>query len=409
MKKRWWIIGGIIVLGIVIAVVAMNSRNRVRDAGVSTTTTSNKSNNDDQFIQQYGGNCDKNAVASFTSPPLAIDKIYGIEPLGKMSDGHVTPIDHVYVSPLDQNAADNTYDVLAPSASRVVRIDRMPAQYIGDQTGVKLASDDFRLVLAHDCQYYSIFIHVHKLAAKLDVIGAALKPNEHKDTNIVVEAGEVIAHIGGNPFDWTLIDTKTTLTGLKTPSLYTSEPWKVHTIDPFSVYAGTLQAQLQAKSFRTTAPFGGKLDYDQAGKLIGSWFKQGTNGYAGASQDRYWDGHLAIAPNNIDPTTTIVSIGNWDGTAKQFAVKGLVDPTVITPASEPVTYELMEVSYTLANGSPFSGGQYSRDMKASQNGAVVGLIMFQVMAGEKLKVEKFVGKTKTQVTAFTSAAENYER
>lgn len=392
----------LVFVGIVIY-IAFNRSETPRDNEVGR-----RNSGGDDFTRQYGEFCVKSAKPVFSNSPLDLDKMSYVEPLGLVNDGHVTPVDHVYVAPVDQNVADNTYDVVMPADGRVVEIDRMPAQYIGDRTDVKLAPDDFRLVVAFSCRYYSIFIHVHKLSDKLETalpIGAG----KNKSVKIDLRAGEVLAHLGGRAFDWTMVDTETTLKGFITPSLYQRESWKIHSISPFDVYTGELKSQLEAKSLRTVAPLGGKIDYDIPGALIGNWFKVGTNGYQGVSQDRYWDGHLAIIPDYFGPPAIIYSTGNWNGQAKQLLVKGNFDPATVTAATGVVKIEVTNLGYLLADGSPWTSGRFVKGMKAGNNAPVVGTVLLQVLPGEKLKVEQFPNKTAAQIANFTSTAVTYER
>jgi hypothetical protein len=403
------VVGGLIVVAL--GSYLFLTRNRAKDMpNQNQNDQSQNSGSGDMFAMQYGRNCENKSNVSFTSSPLALDKMASIEPLGKTSDGHVTPIDHVYVAPISQSVPDNTYDVVMPADGKVVSIGRMPAEYIGDRTDVKLAPDDFRLVMSFSCRYFSIFIHVHKLSPALASAVGDVKPSETKDVDVSLKAGDLLAHLGGNPFDWTLVDTQTTLKGFITPSLYQREPWKIHTISPFDVYSGDLKTSLENKSLRTVAPLGGKLDWDKPGALIGNWFKQGTNGYQGASQDRYWDGHLSIAPDHIDPSGIIYSTGNWQGVAKQFVVKGDFDPATITSSSGLVKIELINYNYLLASGASFNGGSYVRGMRIDKSSAsVVGTVLLQVGSGEKLKMEQFSGKSAAQVTGFSDKAVSYER
>jgi hypothetical protein len=362
------------------------------------------------FDRQYASTCDKNAKPVFTKAFMPLEQIGGIEPLGKTSDGHVTPVDHVYIAPMDANVADNTYDVIMPADGRVVDVGRMPAQYVGDRSDVQLAQDDFRVVISFSCRYYAILIHVHKLSDPVAKAVGTIAPNETKRISLELKAGDLIAKLGGSPFDLTMIDTQTILPGFITPKLYESESWKIHTIDPFSIYSGELKAALEAKSLRTTAPFGGKFDWDTKGALIGNWFKQGTKGYQGANPERYWDGHLSIAPNNIDPTAIIYSAGNWSGKAQQLAVKDDLKPETITVASGVTKFEVMPIVYTNADGSQFSGGVFKRGMKIDRkSGKASGTVLVQVLDGEKLKIEQFPGKEAAAVTGFTANAMTYER
>ena len=76
----------------------------------------------------------------------------------------------------------------------------------------------------------------------------------------------------------------------------------------------SVRTQLLARNRRTKKPFGGKIDYDIDGMLVGSWYRKGTGGYAGSDRRwDYWVGHLAFAYHNIDPTLVIVSLGDVEG------------------------------------------------------------------------------------------------
>jgi hypothetical protein len=374
------------------------------------TKTENKPSADmnSEFARQYLQGCEDRKV-SFTHSPVPNEQLGYIIPMGQMSDGHVTPTDHVYLAPVNQNAADNTTDVVMPADGTIISIGAMPAQYIGDKNQ-QVAPEDHRVIVQHNCQYVSIFIHVHQLSEKVQTaIGAKLKPNENKQMRLELKAGEKIGKIGGSPVDWTLADSKTKLTGFITPELYNQESWKIHTIDPLAIYSSSLKTQLETKSLRMAAPLGGKIDYDKKGALIGNWFREGTNGYQGASQDRYYDGHLAIAPHHIDPQGVIVSLGNWQGKAAQLAVKGsLPNPATVTAANGPIKYELIDITMAAPNGSQLSG-MLVKGAKVVHTGTVRGTVLLQVLDGEKLRVEKFPGKAATQVAGFTSAAQTYVR
>ncbi|HSE61881.1 MAG TPA: hypothetical protein VLA88_06350 [Candidatus Saccharimonadales bacterium] len=360
----------------------------------------------EDFGTSYGQNCKERDVA-FTSPPLKMQDLNYIRPMGAMLDGHVTPTDHVYVSPANMDAADNTYPVLMPADGTVTEISRMPDQYIGDRKDVQLAAEDHRLVLSFSCRYSSIYIHIHKLADPLAKAVQGIKANENKNVSIDLKAGDTVGYIGGSTFDWTMVDNNTTLSGFITPDLYKREPWKIHTISPFDLYRGDLKTQMEAKSIRTVPPVGGKIDYDQRGKLVGTWFRSGTNGYEGSNQERYWDGHLSVVPDYIDPSYTIVSIGNWEGQAKQFAVKGSPNPATISEGTL-AKFELIPLSY-VSNNPQADRRIFTKGMHPDTASATVGTIAFQVQSGEKLKVEKFPGKSAAQVTGLTAAAETYER
>jgi len=390
--------------------------NSAKQTNSTHTNTQQPSQNQDQskqslFMQQNGQGC-KDRDVSFTSAPMKLEELSYIRPLGAMSDGHVTPTDHVYVGGPNPNAAPNSYPVLMPADGTVTTIAAMPAQYIGDRAGQHVATEDHRLIISHSCRYFSIFIHINKLSDKLTSVIGKLQPNENKQVAIELKAGEVVGYIGASTFDWTPVDTRSTLKGFITPSRYDGEPWKIHTVSPFDLYTGELKTQLEAKSLRTVAPVGGKIDYDQPGKLIGNWFREGTGGYSGPGSNnggRYWDGHLSIVPDYIDPNSTIVSTGNWSGSAKQMLVKGIHDPAKIGEQDGTVKYELLGLTYENPNNPGADIRMPSKGLMPSQNGTPVGVILLQVMPGEKLKVETFPGKSAAQVSGFTANTQIYER
>lgn len=359
----------------------------------------------DKFGSGY--QCEDKEV-SFTSPPMKLEDLGYIRPLGAMFDSHVTPTDHVYVGPVDSNVPDNTYPVLMPADGKVVDVGRMPDQYIGDGD-FELPPEDHRITLMFSCRYFSIYIHIHALSDEVKKVVGTLQPNENKQVSIPLKAGDTVGYIGGSTFDWTPIDVESKLTGFINPDHYKNENWKLYTVSPFDLYTGELKAQLEAKSWRSTAPIGGKIDYDQPGKLIGNWFREGTNGYQGANSERYWDGHLSVVPDYIVPTFTIVSIGNWNGKSTQFVVDPNVDPAAVSAESGVVKMQLRPLAYTDGSSANNAGNQFSRNYTPRTDEPVAGTILFQVLPGEKLKVEKFIGKTPDQVNGFTSGAETYER
>jgi hypothetical protein len=314
----------------------------------------------------------------------------------------------VYVGPIKRDVPDNTYPVLMPADGTVVEVDRMPEQYIGDRKFTGLAKEDHRIVISFSCRYFTIFIHVHKLEGEVAKQATGLKPSENKQMSVDLKAGDIVGYIGGDTFDWTPLDMNLKLTGFIHPDNYKQESWKINTVSPFDLYTGTLKQQMEAKSWRTVAPIGGKIDYDQPGKLIGTWFREGTGGYKGNNPERYWDGHLSVVPDYIDPIYTIVSIGNWQDKAKQFLVDGKPDLAKMSAKDGIIKMELRQVGYT-SDDPKWNGSSMATGIHPEFNYPIEGTIAFQVLSGEKLKIEKFVGKRATQVTGFTSAAQTYER
>src|SRR5688500_15828362 len=148
-SKRILIIGAIAVIAIAAGVVfAFANKTEPKTTGNNQgTSNSNSGDNTEnattssKFMQQYGQSC-KNRDVSFSSAPMNMNDLAFIRPLGAVSDGHVTPTDHVYIGPPNSSAADNTYPVLMPADGTIIEVSAMPAQYIGDRAGQKVASED---------------------------------------------------------------------------------------------------------------------------------------------------------------------------------------------------------------------------------------------------------------------------
>ncbi len=338
----------------------------------------------------------------FAYPPVDLDAIEFVVPLGLMSDSHVTPVDHQYF----QNYKDpqRVIAVYSPAAGTVTQIQHM-SQSISDEERAPI--DDYRLVIEHGCGLSSIFIHVGQLSPSL----AAVAPGSggYTSADVTVSAGEQIGSFQGN-VDYNVVDTTVTLTGLLVPEHYDAEPWKIHAPNSFTYFTDAIRDQLVAKSLRSAEPVGGRFDYDVDGFLVGTWFQEGTNGYAGANQARYWAGHLAVAYNHLDPSLIVISLGTFDGRSAQFAVRGNTpNPIDVSVDTGPVAYELVRYEFWVGD-QPWDRVSLVQGLQARGiDDEVFGVVLFELLAPRTLKVEIFVGKTADQVDGFTAAALTYER
>ena len=339
---------------------------------------------------------------TFEYPPVDLDRIEYVTPLGLMSGSHVTPVDHQYY----QNFKESDWDitVYSPAAGTIIDIQHMQ-QTVSDGPGQTI--DDYRLVIEHTCTISSIFIHVGQLSPR--VAEVAPSAGESARIDLPVEAGEVIGSYRKN-VDYNVVDLEVTLEGLLVPAHYEQESWKIHTPDPFDYFTPEIREVLIAKSLRVVEPFGGKFDYDVDGRLVGNWFQEGTNGYGGADRDRYWAGHLAIAYDLFDPSQVVVSIGTFDGASAQLGVEGNApDPLDVSIESGVVAYELVDYDYYI-DGERWDRVSLVKGIEArNTDGRIYGVVLFQLLDDRRLKVETFPGETASQVDGFTAAALIYER
>ncbi len=360
---------------------------------------------DNDRDNEWKKGCSGKDKVMMTHLPMNIDDVATVTPYGLVAGAHVTPIDHLYFYP--KEGPRDKYPVYAMADGTIIGI---------SVRGVNVSSGEqrppeYRFEIQHSCQTVSYFDLVTKLDQSIlkEAPDAATKGTNKR---IAVKAGQEVGRIGAQSLDTAVYNMDLTLPGFITPSLYKAEPWKIHTDDFFSYFREPLLSQMLAKNARKAEPRSGKIDYDQPGKLIGNWFLEGTYGYAGSKSGTYgvgsggrgyWSGHLAIFPDAYDPTMIIVSVGEFtNGQPEAFAVVGNTpDPAKVTKTDGVIKYELVQAP---AGVGP--DGQRTAQQGPQQ---VRGVILLQVLDGEKLKVETFVGKTGAQVSGFTSAAKTYER
>jgi len=335
----------------------------------------------------------------FTYSPMQVEDIGAIIPMGLMVGAHVTPSDHQYYTPKDPNGGRYRYDVRAPADGFIVQIQHR-AKFEGTSE-VPREYDDYRVAIEHSGTFWSYFDLITRIDESiLAQIKGGIGKGGNKGVRIPVKGGQVIGKVGGRTLDFGVVNTEVTLKGLLVPSHYDREPWKIHTVDPFDYFDEPLKGQLLQLNPRIVEPLGGKIDYDIDGRLVGNWFKENTNGYAGNGDTRgYWMGHLAIVYHHIGPSKSIVSLGDYEGKPRQFGVRGNApDPATVSKDSGPVKYELINIARP-SSSEPFEGA----------DNQVQGVLLVQVLDGRKLKVETFVGKTAENVNGFTEAASLYER
>ena len=366
-------------------------------------------NENDVSMQFSAGRCQGKGSAKLSSI-MNIEDTGFIEPMGtvKPFGGHVTPVDHQYYHPIAESEVPR-YNVYAPFDGNIVNIEHF-VQFIGENTGNAPKVDDYRIVIEHSCTFYVIFIHIKELQQKIMDQIKTMKENQI-NIRIPVKEGEVIGKVGKS-FDFAVIDTDITLKGFIVPRHYERESWKIHTVDPFDYFTEPLRTQLLSKNLRTSEPFGGKIDYDIDGKIIGNWFEENTNGYQGTDQSRYWRTHLSILYDAYDPSHITFSIGEFNGHAEEFGVKSNApDPADVGVNTGLVKYELVNFDYIKGdNGAKWDRWSYAKNIKARNDDYnIKGAVLLQLISDRKLKVEIFPGQIASQVNGFTNTGKIYER
>jgi hypothetical protein len=339
-----------------------------------------------------------------------LDRFDILVPMGRMWDSHVTPTDHMYLFSVEGQQPGL---VKTPAAGRLISVGRFPR----DQSpfwDTSLTAPDLRVVIAHSCTLFSIYIHVGNLIPEIAAVVGDIEPggNWYVDPNSPIElnAGDPFAEFAGSSFDYSLHDDTVTLAGFQIPEHYSGESWKVHTVDPFDYWSDEVVAAYLAKNVRQVEPYGGKIDYDVEGTLAGNWFMDGTVDYGGGSgtdRSRYWNGHLAIAYDHVDPTQIRFSIGRDIWISEECRACGGVyavmdnspDPASVTAADGIVVYELTGRTRLTQDDAE----------RSVSDGVLLGSFITQVIDNETIRVEFVRGTSADSLQGFSDAAVLYRR
>ncbi len=346
--------------------------------------------------------------------PLNLDDLGLITPLGRMSDSHVTPTDHQYWAPKSiKRGSDYTtfpaiYNVYSPAKGVIGEIENHTQVY---SEGNAPKINDWRLIINHDCGVYTIYIHIDKLTDEIyNKLGAkqdSRNGTTNYDANIPVTEGQIIGKLAEHPFDFSVHDQNVTLPGFLNPKRYENEYWKIHTVDPFDYFAEPVRSGLLTKVVREKEPRGGKIDYDVEGKLVGTWFRVG---YDPKNIDgRFWDAQMTIAYNVFDPNSIFISIGNFNGRSRQFAVAGNTPDPKDLGIGQAVKYDVVSFSYVDKNGQSWNEDRYTPSVKLIPGNSIEGVILYKLEDKDTLKVEVFAGKKASEVSGFSSNSQIYKR
>lgn len=366
---------------------------------ILTTEGQKVSSKSNPFNQRYSqGICEgESGTVPFTYSPMKLEDIGEILPYGIMIDGHVIPTSHGYFYPAQFNSARDKYPVYAIADGVIVNVSHRGA-FIGDNPRDSV-TDEYQMYFEHSCTFYSYYDLLTSLAPEIEKEVGKLTGFESKGVRIPVKAGQLVGRIGGQTVDFAVWNFEKEPAYFVNPKSYEGDEDRFYLDDMFIHFEQPLRNQLLSYAKRTVEPRSGKVDYDIEGKLVGNWFREGSNGFQGTNSserkasDRYWDGHLSVSYDFIDPTQIKFSIGNFEGKADQFSIKGNTpDPATIGVESGLIKYEL--ISTTSPDSPP---------------GAFKGTVLLQLIQPAKLKLELFPGKPKDQINDFTDNSLVYER
>ena len=359
------------------------------------------------------GKCEGAGTTKLSTFPLDPKDIELIIPMGRVQDSHVTPTDHQYIIPKETQGrsiiTDNPekYQIKAPFDGFIVNVElfKEPVEsaYRKDPY-----ANNYLVVFEYSCDYYTRLIHIDTLS---DEVNSQVKfddPNsQHPYANprIAVSEGEVIGTVGPHSFDFQIMDTTSSDKSIISPE--NIDPWTSVTVDTFDYVSDSLRKDLLAKNIRTKEPLGGKVGYDMEGTILGNWFRVGRDKN---ERNEYWTQNLSIVYDHIDESQIRVSLGDFGGYPKAYGIKGnSPDPKDITKPSGLIKYELYKFDYYDSSGKLWDEISFVAGLVSKNTSEMAGVVLFELQAGGKLKVETFPGKSADQVSGFTSKAGMYER
>ena len=352
-----------------------------------------------------GRPCSEFGEVKFTVPPMDLETIFYIRPMGAISGGHTTPTGHFYIHPTNRGRPPPPYEVRVVADGHIVGIDTMSGHLRPAPEGQSGLVEDYFVEIYHSCTLITVYIHLNGLAPEiLDVTGEFQRGSRWnwspREPPIPVTAGQVIGKVGSS-FDFSVHDTEVTLTGFVTPSYYEG---RIDTVDPFDYFEEPLRTRLLEKNLRAAEPRGGRIDFDIDGRLVGNWFLTGTESYNERSA-------LSFVYDYLDPTQIRISVGGLVE-RRGWGVRGIApDPADVTPASGLIKYEITATGWVVAaTGEPWSEGtRHPGSELRGVNGETRGSLLVQMLEDRRIKLEVFLGQAPDQVQGFTDAARIYRR
>ena len=359
------------------------------------------------------GRCEGSGTTKLATFPLDPKDIELITPMGRVQDSHVTPTDHQYIIPKETKGGSiitsepKKYPILAPTDGFIVNVELFK-EPVENSYKKDPYANNYLVVFEYSCDFYTRLIHIDTLSDKVNSKLKFDNPNSqhpYAHPRIAVKEGEVIGTVGPHSFDFQIMDVGNPDENILSPK--NIDPWTPVTVDTFDYVSDSLKAELLKKNLRKKEPLGGKIGYDSVGTLLGNWFKVGRDPN---KREEYWTQNLSIVYDHIDETQIRVSLGEFNGYPKAFGVIGnSPDPKDVTKSSGVIKYELVRPDYYDSSGKVWDTIHFVENLVAKNTEDLAGVVLFELQADGKLKVETFPGKSAAQVSTFTTKALIYER
>lgn len=292
--------------------------------------------------------------------PTADSDFEYLIPLGNLSPPqHTIPTDHLYYVFKRENPEDSVpqVDVRSPGKVRFNNV-----LHITDMQDGKIRTDDYKISF-YPCR--GVTLYYDHITGFKGGLAEAVKGKKEKcteahprpqDTNrycsisidYLAQPGEVIGTAGqktATGFDFGAIDHRMSPLSYANPKRHRKDAFYVAC--PFDLYPQDIKAKILPRfgnpgKPRTTEPICGSVAQDKLGTLQGNWFI----GDIPADKPESWNKSLALVPDNMDPTISVISFGGNGGPAVRvfFEPKssGLINREFsgISPGSEIYCYQV---------------------------------------------------------------------
>lgn len=335
-----------------------------------------------------------------THPPLDLDRVVYFIPMG---GPNVQPKDHGGFFLKDPYNFPASIPVFAVADGVVIMVSggirEVPAIEDAPQNVWGKKYEDHLIILQVSKTLFVNYAHVttfHKdFAARISNI-----PTDESiiDVALEVSAGDTLGFVGPHgAMDFSMTDRNLKLDFLN-PSRYPQD--HIYSADVYDYFSTPIRDNMLQVGYRKVPPYGGKIDYDKPGKIIGNWFLENTSSYV------QWSRQLAICYYHIFPDRITISDGSPMRDVPGIAGPGAPDVWWVkgnAPAPENMGIENGIVKYELIYPKDYRDTYtYIDSLYPTQ-----GVMLVQALQNEKLKVEIFKGQT--SASSFTTAAKIYER
>jgi hypothetical protein len=331
-------------------------------------------------------------TVEFTVVPLEYGTFDAINPMGHMN----LPQHPIPTSAGGFNFSANGYnkDVKAPADGLITAI-RFTHVYGPDNM---TSFPDYAVRIYHTNTFLTWYDHLSAIDEAILAKTGALQEGWNK-TRVSVKAGDVFGKTAASPkqvvgLGMYAYDKEKTLNFIN-PEKY--GPFGAHAVFAFDYFKEDIRRQLFTTYIKRNAePRGGKIDFDEVGKLSGNWIVEGSDVIKSADSWNYW---LAFVYDMYYPESRRISIGVELGKTIN-RLNGLLTQPVEGPEYTDVTASTGPAVYKLADAvEGMNSLPTSADIKYT--------LLAQVVAEHKIKVQLFEGNVGNP--SFTDSAMYYTR